>query len=191
MSTVVISKQGEESKNYKRFQEIVKCKGIKVIIVQKGDNLIIEKNLKIEILWPNNQEFISENILNNNSLICKLKFNSFSMLFTGDIEKLAEEHIVKEYKKNPQCLNATILKVGHHGSKTSSTEEFLNVVKPKMALIGVGEDNKFGHPNEDVIERLKNMKTKIYRTDKMGEICVYVNKNGEINVKETLKQNSF
>ena len=73
-------------------------------------------------------------------------------------------------------LNATFLKVSHHGSKTSSTESFLNLVKPKVVFIGVGENNKFGHPNDSVIERLKEYTNLIYRTDKNGEICVILNK---------------
>ena len=101
---------------------------------------------------------INENVLNNNSIVCKLCYKNFSMLFTGDIEEIAEKRILQEYKDNLQLLNSTILKVAHHGSKTSSTKEFINVVKPKVALIGVGKNNKFGHPNEDVIKRLENIR---------------------------------
>ena len=73
-------------------------------------------------------------------------------------------------------LEAFVLKVAHHGSKTSSTEEFLELVKPKIALIGVGKNNNFGHPNIDVIERLENMGSKIYRTDNCGEIIIRINR---------------
>ena len=66
--------------------------------------------------------------------------------------------------------------MAHHGSKTSSTEEFLELVKPKIALIGVGKNNNFGHPNIDVIERLENMGSKIYRTDNCGEIIIRINR---------------
>lgn len=77
------------------------------------------------------------------------------MIFTGDIEKIAEEKILEKYEKS-NILRTTILKVAHHGSKTSSIEEMLNKINPKIALIGVGNDNKFGHPNNEVIERLKS-----------------------------------
>lgn len=80
------------------------------------------------------------------------------MLLTGDIEEIAERKILEEYKNNLTILNSTFLKVGHHGSSTSSIQEFLNNVKPKIALIGVGKNNTFGHPNEGVIERLKNLR---------------------------------
>ena len=154
----IISKQGEDSENYKKFMKIVKEKKIKVTVVNKGDRLQIEKNLCFDILWPNNSKLISENVLNNNSIVCKLRYKNFSMLFTGDIEEIAEKQILQEYKNNLQLLNSTVLKIGHHGSKTSSIQEFIEVVNPKIALIGVGENNKFGHPNDNVIERLENIR---------------------------------
>lgn len=81
------------------------------------------------------------------------------MLFTGDIEEIAEKQILEEYK-NFDILKATILKVGHHGSKTSSSQEFLQRVKPQIALIGVGKNNTFGHPNNSVLKRLENLRYK-------------------------------
>ena len=79
------------------------------------------------------------------------------MLFTGDIEKEAEEILTKKYEKTTK-LKSSILKVGHHGSKTSTSEEFLNLIKPQIALIGVGKKNNFGHPSNEVIERLNNLR---------------------------------
>ena len=129
-------------------------------MVEQGDRLKIEKDLYFDILWPSNSKLISENVLNNNSIVCKLHYKNFSCLFTGDIEEIAEKQILQEYKNNLQILNSTILKVAHHGSKTSSIQEFVDAVKPKVALIGVGKNNKFGHPNNDVIERIENIRYK-------------------------------
>lgn len=161
---VIISKQGENSENYRKFKQIVKEKKIKVTAVGatsgRMQKLKIEKNLYLDILWPNNEKLIPENILNNNSIVCKLHYKDFSMLFTGDIEEIAEKQILNEYKNNLSILNSTMLKVAHHGSKTSSLQEFIEVVKPKIALIGVGENNKFGHPNNNVIKRLENLRHK-------------------------------
>ena len=184
---VVISKQGENSENFRKFKEIVKDKKIRLEVADKENRLQIEKNLYFDILWPNNEKLISENSLNNNSIVCKFCYKDFSILFTGDIEEIAEKQILLEYKDNLQKLNATILKVGHHGSKTSSTQEFMEAVKPKIALIGVGGNNKFGHPNDGVIERLENLGTKIYRTDQMGEISIMLNSKGKIKVKKFIK----
>ena len=72
------------------------------------------------------------------------------------------------------------------GSKTSSSEEFIKAVNPKIALIGVGENNKFGHPNKKVLERLKNINCKIYRTDKMGEIEIKVSKEGNLIINKMI-----
>ena len=101
-----------------------------------------------------------KNVLNNNSIVCKLHYKNFLMLFTGDIEEIAEKEMLKEYKENINLLKATIIKVPHHGSKTSSTHEFLEAVNSSFALIGVGKNNTFGHPNVEVIERLKSLRYK-------------------------------
>ena len=84
---------------------------------------------------------------------------------------------VLNYEAN-DILKSTLLKVPHHGSKSSSTEKFLKLVNPKVALIGVGENNKFGHPNSVVLERLFNFGTVIYRTDEEGEVCINVYNDG-------------
>ena len=111
--------------------------------------------------------------LNANAIVAKLNYKMdnklFTVLFTGDIEYDAEQELVKEYGNK---LKSDILKVAHHGSKTSSSQEFINLVKPEIALIGVGKDNTFGHPNDGVIEKLKKIKAKIYRTDLDGEIII-------------------
>ncbi len=87
----------------------------------------------------------------------KLKYNNFTMLFTGDIEKIAEEEITNKYIKTNK-LKSIILKIAHHGSKTSTMQEFLNLVKPQITLIGVGKNNNFGHPNDEVLKRLEDLR---------------------------------
>lgn len=163
VKNVIISKQIKQSDNYKRFLEIVKKKHINVILVKIGDRVNIDAESYFDILWPEEKQ-ISDNVLNNNSILAKFVQNNFSMLCTGDIEEIAEKAILKA---NSNKLRATVLKVAHHGSKTSSIEEFIDSVKPKIALIGVGENNNFGHPNANVISRIEAIGTKIYRTDKM------------------------
>lgn len=129
---------------------------------------------------------ISEDAINNNSLVCKLNYKKFSMLFTGDIEEIAEKEILYKYSKNLGVLKSDILKVGHHGSKTSSSNEFIKEISPKYAVIGVGKNNKFGHPNNGVLERLNNYGTKIYRTDEDGEISIIVNRKGKVKIKKLI-----
>ena len=181
---VYISKQEENSKNYQKFLGIIEEKKIRVKILKKGDSLKIGNDLYFDILWPI-EEQIQENVLNNNAMIMKMRFKDFSMLFTGDIEEIAENKILSTYgKKANFILNADVLKVAHHGSKTSTTQAFLEKVNPKICLIGVGKNNMFGHPANEVIERLKGRK--VYRTDGNGEIILETNGNGEIRIKTTL-----
>ncbi len=184
VKNIIISKQGEESENLKKFYEIVNRKKINVIVAKKGDRIKIDKFSYFDILFPE-EEMINENILNNNSIVAKFNYLNFSMLFTGDVEEIAENKLYELYK-NDESLKATVLKVAHHGSKTSSTEQFLSLVEPKIALIGVGENNNFGHPNKEVLERLYNMKVAVFRTDQMGEISIVVNRKGRIKIKTNL-----
>lgn len=172
---IIIGKQFEFCENYEKFINIVKEKNINICIVEAGERINIERNLYFDILWPDSKNIISQNILNNNSLVCKLVYKNFSILFTGDIEEIAEKAILDKYSSNLKILESTVLKVAHHGSKTSSTKEFLEAVKSEKALIGVGKDNKFGHPSEDILIRLHGIKCKIYRTDENGEISIDTN----------------
>lgn len=172
VNNVIIGKQFEMSKNYEEFIKIVKDKKIKLYTVTAGQKINIEKDLYFDILWPDSTNVISDNVLNNNSLVCKLEYKNFSMLFTGDIEEKAERAMLEKYKNDLRILKTTILKVAHHGSKTSSSKEFLKAIKPKIALIGVGKDNKFGHPNNIVLKNLEGLNCKIYRTDENGEIKI-------------------
>ena len=184
VKNIIISKQGKESSNYNKFKNIVLDKGIYVIFVKKGDKIKIDNETYMDVLFPSNN-LISDNILNNNSIVTKICYNNFSILFTGDVEEIAENEICSQYNTTNK-LKANILKVAHNCSKTSSTAEFIKMVKPQIALIGVGEKNKFGHPNDRVIQRLKNMNTKIYRTDKMGEIVIQINNIGEVKISSQL-----
>lgn len=153
---VLISKQGKESENYKHFLEISKRKKIKVIYVEAGDRINIEKNMFFEILFPT-RNLISENILNNNSIVARLVYKNIKILFTGDIEEIAEKELIKLYSKTNK-LRADILKVAHHGSKSSTIASFLKLVNPRISLIGVGATNTFGHPNIGVLERLEQIR---------------------------------
>ena len=155
---VLIPKQVEYSENYNKFLDIIKKRNIKVKIVGEGNTINIDKNTYLDILWPEEKQ-IKDNVLNNNSLIVRLCYKNFKMLFTGDIEEIAEQRLLQKYE-NTEKLTADILKVAHHGSKSSSIAEFLEKVNPRIALIGVGKNNKFGHPNAGVLDRLNMLRNK-------------------------------
>ena len=107
---------------------------------------------------------------NNSSIVVKLTYGQVSFLFTGDVEEQAEKTCAVRWG---HTLKADILKAAHHGSKTSSSQIFLNQVKPEVAVISVGSYNTFGHPSPSVIKRLKDNGMKIYRTDEQGTIFVF------------------
>lgn len=181
VENIFIGVQLKTSNQLKKLIQVANNKKIKITILEKDDIKYIDKSVKLEVLWPDKNNLISENTLNNNSLVFKLKYNNFSILFTGDIEEIAEKKLVLSE------LKSTIIKIAHHGSKTSSTEEFINCVNPRIALIGVGKKNNFGHPSDEVIERLEKRNIKIYRTDQMGEISIIINRKGKICIKKHIK----
>ena len=164
----MLFRSGQKSSEYETFLNLAKKQNTNLIYVKKGDTIKIGKSI-IKILFPDNEP-ITDNEKNNNALVFKFMWKNISILFTGDIEEKAENKILNLYEENLEELQSTILKVAHHGSKTSTTKSFLEAVKPQIALVGVGEDNNFGHPNSGVIERLESIGCKIYRTDECGEI---------------------
>ena len=178
VKNVIISKQSESSENFKQIMKIIRKKRINLIVVQKGTKIKIDNFTTVDILSPQS-ESIADN-MNDNSIVAKFEAYNFSILFTGDASEKIEKELIKE-KIN---LKSDILKVSHHGSKTGTSEEFLKSVKPKIALIGVGENNKFGHPTKDVIKRLTENKIKIYRTDTDGEIRIKIKKSKNIKIKK-------
>ena len=154
IKNIILSKQYGSTKNFEEIIKLVNRKKVNVVKVEEGESLRIDKFVKFKIFSPT-KELTGD--INDNSIVMKLEYNSFSCLFTGDISQEIEERLVKKYGN---LLKSTVLKTAHHGSKTSSAESFVNTANPKVALIGVGKNNKFGHPNHDVLERLENVRYK-------------------------------
>lgn len=178
VKNIIIGIQAEEYENCKEFIKLAREKKIEITVLKKGNIFKIDKDTYFEVFFPEPNNTILENKINNNSLVFQLVYKDFSMLFTGDIEESAEEYLVNNYNNK---LKSTILKVGHHGSKTSSSDKFINCVNPEIALIGVGENNNFGHPNEEILKRFIKFGTRIYRTDRDGEISIVVNEKIKVN----------
>lgn len=168
--------------NYETLLNIAKDKNIPIYFLQNGDSLTLGKNLNFDVLHPN-KEFLDKDD-NNNSLVLKLNYNNNSILFTGDIEKRAEEFLLNNNKN----LKSDILKVAHHGSKTSTTTDFIKNVTPKDALISCKENNIYKHPSEETLKTLKYANINIYRTDKNKSITIKFYKN---NYKILCTQNNF
>ncbi len=188
VKNIIVCKQASDSALYQEIMKLCKKKKVNIITVKRGQNIKIDKYVHFEILHPGDIMLDDgKGGLNANAIVakmyCTIKNKTTTIMFTGDIEEKAEEELVKIYGDK---LKADILKVAHHGSKTSSIAEFLKCVSPKIALIGVGKDNTFGHPNSGVLSRLEDINAKIYRTDKLGEITVTISKN-KTSIKTMIK----
>ncbi len=127
---------------------------------------------RLYILNDEKDDFYNSLSSNDKSGMMKLVYGDISILFTGDVEKKAEQYYVNKYS---HFLNSDVLKVAHHGSKTSTIESFINLVKPELSLISVGVKNKFNHPSDEVIERIKNQGSEIHRTDESGALLYHCN----------------
>lgn len=132
---------------------------------------------KFNILAPSSSNYQS---LNNYSIVIKLNYGENSFMFTGDAETLSETEILNSYDD----LHADVLKLGHHGSTTSSSKKFLNAVNPKYAVISVGKDNVYNHPTKTTMDKMIELNIPVYRTDELGTIeCISDGKNITFNTK--------
>lgn len=174
-----------------------------VVFGQKEQDAVLEKVLKKKALekrvniskvkegesWSvNGAEFVvlapngKESNENDSSIVIWAKCGGVTWLFTGDLEEGGESRLVSKYP----TLRADVLKVAHHGSKTSSISAFLNLIQPSIAIISVGERNRYGHPHKEIIERFEKMDIEIWRTDKQGAISyVFKGENGTFKSKMT------
>ena len=141
----------------------LKEKSLKINEAKPGDTLNLGKNIECKILAPNSAEY--DNV-NNYSVVIKLTYGNTKFLFAGDAQKISE----KEMLSKGYDLSTDVLKIGHHGSSSSSTKEFLDKVNPKIAIISCGKNNDYGHPHKETLAELNKRKIKIYRTDIDGTI---------------------
>ncbi|MBC8589794.1 ComEC/Rec2 family competence protein [Wansuia hejianensis] len=146
------------------LDSIVK-KGLTITKAQSGKEYDLD-GAKITILAPNSEEYSG---LNDYSVVVKLTHGKTSFVFTGDAEKTSEKEMVEVYGSK---LKADVLKLGHHGSTTSTTKDFFRLVDPDIAVITVGKDNGYGHPHKKIIDMLKKNDTALYRTDRHGTIII-------------------
>ncbi len=173
-----------DSSEYKEFISLIQKKDIPYHQAKAGDNFIFNNNLEIFLLNPlYDSDFYDESDFNNASIVVKLFYKNADFLFTGDIEEAAEKKLLIWQN----ILQSDILKVGHHGSATSTNLEFLDKVDPSIAVITVGK-NHFGHPSQKIIERLEDKNIQIYRTDEDGTIIIRT--NGHEYWIRTLKGNN-
>lgn len=164
VESVYAPKVSHTTQAYKNFLQAVKKEKLKIKTAKAGVELPL-KYVTAKFVGPVKDYGKSD--LNNWSAVLHVTYNKNKFLFAGDAEKASETDMVKA----KQTLKADVLKVGHHGAKTSSNTNFLNVVKPKYAVISVGK-NSYGHPTKDVLDRFKSAKSTVYRTDQKGNIVI-------------------
>jgi competence protein ComEC len=180
------------SQNYKVLNTLAQNKAKHIISPVEGQKIKLGL-IYLDILWPSEQ-FIAENLTplaqisdnqnqsvlgtttskldpNRFSSTVLLNYQSFKGIFTGDLDPQSENIL----NSNMQLPHVTLLKVPHHGSKNGLTQDFLNAISPQIALISVGKNNSYGHPNKEVIDMLSKANVKVYRTDELGDIVVSTN----------------
>ncbi len=148
------------------FENLVKVKNIKSLYAKRGMRINLGKDLRLDILLPViNNENLPEH---DGMLVSRLVYKNNSFLLTGDMEDNLEGFLLS-FGDN---VKSDVLKVGHHGSKTSTSEKFLGMVKPGLAVISVGKNNKYGHPHKEAIDRLAKFEISTLRTDENGTIVM-------------------
>ena len=160
VENIYMPKAVSTSKTYESLLNTISNKNLKVKVAKANVNIISSDNLNVFIIAPNSESYSN---LNNYSAVIKIDYYNNSFLFMGDAEVLSEEEITSD-------VGADVIKVGHHGSDSSSSLEFLNKVKPKYAVISVGTNNQYNHPYDSILSRYESIGSQVYRTDLDGTI---------------------
>ena len=174
---VILPDATATTKVYERMMAAIEAEGADVIMATPDATYKIG-GLKLRVLAPNASEYKD---LNNYSVVIRADFGDTSVMFTGDAEDVSEQEMLERYGGGKK-LDCDLLKVGHHGSDSSSTEAFLKAVSPKYAVISCGEGNDYGHPKQSILKRLEAQGVTYWRTDLEGSI-VFVS-DGENLKKE-------
>lgn len=149
---------------YEQMLDAAEAQQVQAVKGQSGVTVYEEDGVKLELVGPEPQKEYDD--LNEYSLVAKLTVGEKSFLFTGDSSEQAEADMIEA----GEDLKADVLKIGHHGSSTATTEAFLQAVNPQVAVISCGKDNSYGHPHEETMQRLQEKAMTIYRTDEDGTI---------------------
>ncbi|MFA5386160.1 MAG: MBL fold metallo-hydrolase [Candidatus Paceibacterota bacterium] len=171
----IFSGRETENASFKELENIIKRRNVQVVILEEGDRI---KHLQEEfvVLAPDKNSLESSNV-NDTTLVLQLISQKLKILFTGDAEGNIEKDLVAKYGNN---LRSDILKVAHHGSKYSSSDDFLRIIDPKISVIEVGK-NSYGHPTPETLSRLANVGSQIFTTLQNGTVRVTL-KDGKVYV---------
>jgi competence protein ComEC len=185
---VMDSGQLHTTQTFEDLLDAIDAAQIPLSSVHEGDSIDLGPEVKINILNP--PVPLSQGIedeLNNNSVVIKLTYGEFTALFTGDMEQYGEQRLLAT---NREAIDADVLKAGHHGSRYSSTNTFLNAVSPQVVIISTGADNAYGHPHQEALNRMDAAASvqHVFRTDIDGAITLKTNGGSEYTL-ETAESN--
>lgn len=171
VETVMESGTEHSIPEFQEWRAILREKNIKVIAARAGQKIDAGRSATIDILSPFPESALSAKDQHDAMVVSRLSHGKNSILFMGDAEKATEYLLLSEFRNSSfYYLNSDILKVGHHGSKTSTSKEFLEAVSPDVAIIQSGRKNRYGHPHGEVLERLAAIGATILRNDILGDI---------------------
>jgi len=153
------------STTYKEFEKDVALEGATKTIARKNMKIILDKDVYLDILFPDQD--VSDFTTNDGSIIARLVYKNVSYLLTGDTTQKMERHVLAVATTS---LKSTVLKVAHHGSRTSSGEAFVQTVSPKLAVISAGKNNRYGHPHKETLETFLKVQIPVVGTYERGTI---------------------
>lgn len=167
VGAVYMPKVSTDTYTYEKLLKAIKNKGLKVKTAKAGVNIVNSTDpvFRVDIIAPVKTGYES---LNDYSAVVKITYGDTAFLFMGDAEKLSESEILAKGTD----VSADVIKIGHHGSSTSSSEEFVKAVGADIGIISCGKNNDYGHPHKEILSLYKKTKTRLYRTDKLGTIVV-------------------
>ena len=174
VSAVLTSGAAHSIPEYQEWAELLKEKGVNTIIAKAGQRIDAGSGVAFDVLAPF-EDFSGQSPKNPHdaSVVMRLVHGENSILFMGDAEKSIERRLLFESLNSKFfILNSRILKVGHHGSKTSTSDEFLRAVSPEISVIQAGRKNRYGHPTQEVLDRLALVGAKIFRNDLDGDVTI-------------------
>lgn len=166
------------SATYRNLKEKITEKKVQNILARAGTHIDFGDGAMLDILFPDRD--VSNWEANDGSVVAKLTYGEHSFLLTGDATTKTEKIILEKYPK--EFLDVDVLKVGHHGSHTSTSNAFVREITPEYALISDGKNNKYGHPHQAVLDTLNSFGAKILRTDLSGTIILTCGKIGECKI---------
>lgn len=175
---LIIPEYEPQNSAKKKLLRVSQSTGTRVTQVSADDKVQIgDIGVDITVLHPEKGGFSKENE-NSNSMVLMLSYLGTEFLFTGDAEADAEASVLKKYN-----LEADVLKVGHHGSSSSTSKKFIEAVNPTYAVIECGEENSYGHPHYEILDILEGNDVRVYRTDADGDISFFIDESGIKQIK--------